>query len=75
MSCEPPRRVSFTPLLANNAERLMFIASGAGKAEAVGDVIEGPRDPIRFPAQIIQPHDGELIWLLDKPAASLLSHR
>jgi 6-phosphogluconolactonase len=75
VEAEPPRRITFTPPLANHAERLMFIASGDGKAEAVRDVIEGPRDPVKFPAQIIQPEDGELIWLLDKAAASLLSRR
>jgi 6-phosphogluconolactonase len=75
VEAEPPRRITFTPALANNAERLMFIASGAAKAEAVRDIIEGPRDPIRFPAQIIRPADGELIWLIDRPAASLLSPR
>lgn len=71
----PRERISFTPPVANNAQRAMFIVTGAGKAEAVRDVIEGPRDPLRFPAQIIQPRDGELLWLLDKDAASLLSHR
>jgi 6-phosphogluconolactonase len=75
VEAEPPRRITFTPPLANNAERLMFVASGAAKAEAVRDVIEGPRNPVRFPAQIVDPHDGELIWLLDKAAASLLSKR
>jgi 6-phosphogluconolactonase len=70
----PPRRISFTPPVANNAERAMFIVTGAGKAAAVRDIIEGPRDPLKFPAQIIQPLDGELLWLLDKEAASLLKH-
>jgi len=71
----PRKRVTFTPPVANNAARAMFIATGKAKAEAVRDIIEGPRDPSRFPAQIIQPSDGELIWLLDKEAASLLSNR
>jgi 6-phosphogluconolactonase len=75
VEAEPPRRITFTPPLANNAERLMFVASGAAKADAVRDVIEGPRDPVRFPAQIVHPRDGELLWLLDKAAASLLSKR
>jgi 6-phosphogluconolactonase len=75
VEAQPPRRITFSPPLANSAERLMFIASGAGKAEAVRDVIEGPRDPVRYPAQIIEPEDGELIWLIDRPAASLLSRR
>jgi len=49
--------------------------SGQSKAAAVKDVLEGPRDPDKFPAQIVDPHDGEVIWILDRPAASLLSPR
>jgi 6-phosphogluconolactonase len=71
----PPKRITFTPAVANNAARAMFIATGKGKAEAVRDIIAGPRDPLKFPAQIIQPTDGELIWLLDQAAASLLPNR
>lgn len=75
VEADPPRRITFTPLVANNAARAMFVATGKGKAEAVRDIIAGPRDPIKFPAQIIQPADGELLWLLDKAAASLLPNR
>jgi 6-phosphogluconolactonase len=71
----PPWRITFTPAVANHAQRAMFIVTGREKAEAVRDIIEGPRDPIRFPAQSIQPAGGELIWLLDKAAASLISAR
>jgi 6-phosphogluconolactonase len=41
----------------------------------VKDVLEGPRDPDKIPAQIVDPHDGEVTWILDKAAASLLSRR
>lgn len=75
VDADPPRRITFTAALANHAQRLMFIATGAAKAEAVRDVIEGPRDPDRFPAQLIAPEDGEIVWMLDKAAASLLSPR
>ena len=71
----PPARVTLTPPVANHAQRAMFVATGREKAEAVRDVISGPRDPLKFPAQIIEPSDGELIWLLDKAAASLLPKR
>jgi len=71
----PRARVTFTPPVANRAQRAMFVATGTEKAEAVRDVIAGPRDPLKFPAQIIEPSDGELIWLLDKAAASLLPNR
>jgi len=75
VEAEPPHRITFTPRLANNAARAMFVVTGKGKAEAVRDIIAGPRDPLKFPAQIIQPTDGELLWLLDKAAASLLPNR
>jgi 6-phosphogluconolactonase len=52
----------------------MFLVAGEGKAAAVKSALEGPRDPDRFPAQIIDPPKGEVIWLLDRAAASLLSH-
>jgi 6-phosphogluconolactonase len=52
----------------------MLLVAGEGKAAAVKTALEGPRDPDRFPAQIIDPPKGEVIWLLDRAAASLLSH-
>ena len=75
VDAEPRKRLTITPPVINNAQRVMFLAAGQGKAAAVKDVIEGPRDPDKFPAQIVEPHDGEIIWILDKAAASLLSHR
>jgi 6-phosphogluconolactonase len=67
-------RVTITPPVLNNSARVMFLVQGAGKAAAVKSALEGPRDPDHYPAQIIDPPHGEVIWLLDRPAASLLSH-
>jgi 6-phosphogluconolactonase len=67
-------RVTITPPVLNNSARVMFLVQGAAKAAAVKSALEGPRDPDRYPAQIIDPPHGEVIWLLDRPAASLLSH-
>jgi 6-phosphogluconolactonase len=69
-----PYRVTLTAPVINNSARVMFLVAGAKKAEAVKSALEGPRDPDRFPAQLVAPNDGELIWLLDRAAASLLSH-
>jgi 6-phosphogluconolactonase len=66
-------RLTLTPPVLNNAARVMFIVAGQNKAEAVKLALEGPRDPDRYPAQIIDPAHGEVMWLLDRPAASLLS--
>lgn len=68
-------RVSLTPPVFNNAAHIIFMACGSSKAQAVKSVLEGPRDPDRFPAQVIDPNDGEVLWLLDKAAASMLSER
>ena len=66
-------RISLTAPTLNNAQRIVFLVSGAKKAEAVKHVIEGPSDPDKYPAQIIRPGHGEVVWLLDKAAAQLLS--
>jgi 6-phosphogluconolactonase len=66
-------RISLTAPVFNNAATVLFLVSGEGKAQAVKNVLEGPRDPDQFPAQLIAPTNGELVWLLDKAAARLLS--
>jgi 6-phosphogluconolactonase len=66
-------RISLTAPVLNNANRIMFLVSGERKAQAVKNVLEGPPDPDKFPARIIQPEHGEVVWLLDRAAASLLS--
>jgi 6-phosphogluconolactonase len=68
------RRVTMTAPLINQARAVVFILSSASKAQVLKEVLEGPRDPARLPAQLIDPapHGGELYWLVDAPAASLL---
>ena len=66
-------RITLTPPVLNRAARVMFIVSGQNKAQAVKTALEGPHKPDQYPAQIIDPAHGEVMWLLDRPAASLLS--
>ena len=68
-------RVSLTAPAINASARVMFIVSGANKAQAVKNALEGPRDPDKYPAQIVAPENGDVIWVLDTAAASLLSNR
>ena len=75
VDAEPRKRLTLTPPVINNAHHVMFLVAGQGKAAAVKDILEGPRDSDRFPAQIVAPENGEVIWLLDKAAASLLASR
>lgn len=65
-------RVTFTPLLANNARKVIFLAGGAGKAEMLERVLKGEIDIDTLPSQVIRPTNGELVWLVDEAAASKL---
>lgn len=65
-------RVTLTPPVLNNALCTIFLVSGAEKAEALRAVLEGNLEPDRFPAQIIRPKQGTLLWLVDQAAARFL---
>lgn len=66
-------RVTFTFPVVNAAARLEMLALGAGKADVVWQVLQGPLDPFRLPAQNLHPVDGELVWMIDQAAAARLS--
>lgn len=66
-------RITLTLPVINNAERIWFLIVGGKKAAALHAVLEGPTDPDTFPAQLINPADGELLLLLDTTAAAHLS--
>ena len=63
-------RITMTLPLLNNAAAVLFLVSGAEKADIVKEVLEGPE---RYPAQAVKPANGELIWMLDRDAASKLN--
>jgi 6-phosphogluconolactonase len=65
-------RITFTFLVLNRAAEVMFMASGADKAEMLRQVLEGKSTP-PFPSQRVQPSDGKLLWMLDEAAAAKLT--
>jgi len=66
-------RVTLTVPAANNAANIIFMIAGADKACALKAVLEGPYEPEQLPAQMIQPSNGTLSWLVDQAAGSMLS--
>jgi 6-phosphogluconolactonase len=66
-------RVTLTAPIINRASVVAFLVKGIGKAQILKEVLERPQDPLRWPAQLIQPTDGVLQWLVDRPASSLLA--
>ena len=62
-------RITMTLPLINNAASVLFLVSGIEKAEIVKEVLQGSK---RYPAQEVKPAGGELLWMLDREAASIL---
>ncbi len=65
----PPDRLTFTPPILNAARNVLFLATGADKADALHAVIEGPFNPDEYPAQIVRPPNGEVTWMVDSAIA------
>ena len=67
-------RVTLTLPVFSAAAKIVFVVSGADKADIVRRVFEEPAAP-ELPASMILPHEGESLWLLDAAAALRLSSR
>jgi len=65
-------RITMTAPFINRAKEVIVLVAGAGKAERVNEVINGPRDPERLPMQLIQPASARMTWMLDAAAARLV---
>lgn len=70
MGVKMPARVTLTLPVINRAERVYFLASGESKAAALQTVLEIEG---QLPAQLVAPRKGELVWLVDTPAAGRLA--
>jgi 6-phosphogluconolactonase len=66
-------RVSLTLPALNTARAVIFLVSGESKAAALEQVLGPSQDGLPVPARQIRPLDGDLIWLVDRAAAGLLS--
>ncbi|MEZ4825376.1 MAG: 6-phosphogluconolactonase [Bacteroidia bacterium] len=62
------KRITLTGRVINQAEKVAFLVTGAGKREKISQIFHGaPEAPI-FPATYIQPEKGNLFWFLDYAA-------
>ncbi len=67
-------RITLTGPVMNNAETVIFVVTGSGKAEIVQRVLKDDH-AADLPASQVKPANGSLIWLLDKGAAGFLPDR
>lgn len=61
-------RLTFTAPVINNAAEVMFLVSGAEKTAALQSVLYSDASAEEFPAKLVQPRNGRLIWLVDRAA-------
>ncbi len=61
-------RLTLTPPLLNQAANIIFLIAGSEKAAALQSVWHAPYNPDQFPAQIVMPTTGRVIWLVDQAA-------
>jgi 6-phosphogluconolactonase len=66
-------RLSLTLPVLNAAREDAFLVSGTDKASVLKAVLEGSDPSEQYPAKLVQPKDGKLMWFLDRAAASALS--
>jgi 6-phosphogluconolactonase len=65
-------RLTLTVPAINAARAVTFLVAGEGKAEALKEILEGEADPRAYPAKFIRPEGGDLTWMVDRSAASLM---
>jgi len=61
-------RLTLTLPVINNAESIIFLVSGKKKAKILKKVLED--SPEDYPAGLVKPSQGKLVWQVDKPAYS-----
>jgi 6-phosphogluconolactonase len=67
-------RMTLTAPLINQAQIVVFLVSGAEKSTVLREVLTGPFDPMRLPAQLIRPRGERPLWLVDQSAAAGLDN-
>ena len=66
----PSRRITLTLPVLNNAHSILFVVTGESKAKALREIVENGNNSL--PAALVQPVEGDLLWMADQDAAKFL---
>ncbi|MBT8186571.1 MAG: 6-phosphogluconolactonase [Croceitalea sp.] len=66
------QRISLTGKVINNAKEVAFLVTGPSKAEKVKSILDKSEGFEQYPAALVRPSSGKLVWFLDHSAASQL---
>lgn len=72
VSSQESWRITLTIPAINAGQEILFLVSGADKANTLQRVLEGPSQPEELPAQFVKPAAQTPLWLVDSAAASRL---
>jgi 6-phosphogluconolactonase len=64
----PLYRVSLVPHVVNRSACIAFLVTGPAKAPILNKILHNTAAPHSYPAQLIQPSNGELHWFIDEAA-------
>jgi 6-phosphogluconolactonase len=69
----PGERITLTLPVINNASKIIFLVTGRSKARVLKEIVENKKSSL--PASRVHPKQGMVYFMIDQPAASLLSGR
>jgi 6-phosphogluconolactonase len=64
------RRITITGKVINHSRVVTFLVTGKGKADKISDILGQKGNYKQYPAALVEPVKGSLIWFLDGEAAS-----
>ncbi len=65
-------RITMTPKVLNAGRVVAFALEGAEKAAVFCAVYEDPIDTTKYPAQVVNPPDGRLLWIADDLSCGII---
>ena len=65
-------RITMTAPLINRARHVLFLVTGKRKAGILGKVLDTSYQHNKYPAKLIKPINGDLLWFADQEAAQLI---
>ena len=68
-------RITLTLPVLNHGSQILFLVSGRSKATVLSEVLGEGHKRDRYPAGLIDPVYGELLWLIDQEAAHKIENK
>lgn len=67
------KRITLTGGVINQAGHVAFLVTGSNKSERLREILDKEGNYHQYPASLVAPDSGELLWFLDKAAAAEIS--